>query len=281
MPKFFGEFMIEAGEIDPDQLQAALDLCDRMNLPVGELAKREGWLDEEQIQKILETQRTVDRRFGEIAIDLGFLTQSKLEILIHQRSTSHLYIGEALVELGYVSRQTLELQLDRYKSDAAAFLREDRMPDSVARFEIAKRSVEVLPRIALRMGRLQVLTRWAPCWNDDARLEFRTAIHVEGQNAIAIGLAASRELAEQIASAMFFKDPGLLSREELSDALGEFLNLVVGSAHTLVPASEAPIQMSPPREDAFPDAGCALLLLTTRGPGCLVVQSPREAVEQH
>ncbi len=276
MPQFFGEFMIEAGEIDSDQLQAALDHCDRVNLPVGELAKREGWLDDAQIREILERQHTVDRRFGEIAIELGYLSEEKLQAMVHQRSTSHLYIGEALVELGHISRQTLEYQLDRYKSEAAAFLREDRMPDDVARHEIAERSVEVLPRIALRMGRLQLLSRWAASWQEDPRLEIRRSIEIDCGGTLTIGLAASRELAQQIASAMLFKDPGWLTPEELGDALGEFLNLVVGSANALVSNPEAPVRVSPPKANGFPAYGCALLLLTTRGPGCLVVQ-PEDA----
>ncbi len=274
MPQFFGEFLIEAGEIDPDQLQRALDLCDRVNLPVGELAKREGWLNDDQVQEVLAKQHSVDQRFGEIAIELGYLTEEQLQAALHQRSTSHLYIGEALVELGHLSRSSLEFQLDRYKSEAAAFLQQDRVPEAVVRNAIAERCVEVLPRIALRMGRLQVLTRWAPGWNDDPRLEFRRSIEVESNTNVRIGLAVSRELAEQIASAMLFKDPGLLTVDELGDALGEFLNLVVGSANALIPHPEAPIRISPPQTPAFPDDGCALLLLTTRGPGCLVVQPP-------
>jgi len=274
MPQFFGEFLIEAGEIDSEQLQSALDLCDRVNLPVGEIAKREGWLDDAQVHEILSTQRSADRRFGEIAVELGYLTEERLQSVLHQRSTSHLYIGEALVELGHLSRQSLELQLDRYKSETAAFLREDRVPDEVIRHAIAERSVEVLPRIALRMGRLQLLSRWSQGWEDDPRLEVRRSIAVEAAGVLKIGLAASRELAEQIASAMLFKNPRLLSSEELGEAVGEFLNLVVGSAHALVKNPSNTTRISPASAQAFPQAGCALMLLTTRGPGCLVVQPP-------
>lgn len=272
MPQFFGEFMIEAGEIDPDQLQNALDLCDKVNLPVGELARREGWISQEQIQEVLEHQHQVDRRFGEIAVELGYLSEDQVQSLLHQRSTSHLYIGESLVELGHITRQTLEYQLDRYKTEVAAFLRADRVPAEVVRYPIAARCIEVLPRLALRMGRLQFLTRWAPGWQEDHRLEVRRSIEVCGESSVTIGLAASRELAERIASAMHFKDPGLLSGDEIGDALGEFLNLVVGSAHALSETRTPPLRICPPREDVFPTDGCALLMLTTRGPGCVVIQ---------
>ncbi|MCP4039621.1 MAG: chemotaxis protein CheX, partial [bacterium] len=193
---------------------------------------------------------------------------------LHQRSTSHLYIGEALVELRHLTRQQLELQLDLYKDEVAAFLRDDHTPSEVMRHPIAEYTLGALPRIASRMGRLQMLSRWGPGWSDDPRLEHRRWVAVESEGQISIGIAASKELAEQIASAMLFTDPGLLSYEELSDTLGEFLNLVLASAHEATSEQGGPDPPSPPEQDGFPDTGHALMLLTNRGPGCLVIRTP-------
>lgn len=278
MPRFFGDFLIDSGEIDAGQLRQALDLCDRVNLRIGELAMREGWMNSRQVRNVLQEQRNVDERFGEIAVRLDYLSQKQLQALLHQRSTSHLYIGEALVELEHLARQDLERQLEQYKQEVAAFLRNDETPEEITGHRIAEKVVETFPRVASRMGRLQTLSRWGLGWSDDPRLVHRRWIAFENAEGFSIGIAASEELAKQIASAMLFTDPDRLSHEVLGDVLGdvlgEFLTLVVGSAVSAVGDHAALAKFGPPRDHGFPEQGHGLMLLTNCGPGCLVLRMP-------
>ena len=57
MPRFFGELLIATGEIEHRHLQEALELCDQVNLRIGELAVRENWMDKGQVREVLERLR--------------------------------------------------------------------------------------------------------------------------------------------------------------------------------------------------------------------------------
>ena len=50
--KIFGQYLIEQGEIDSAQLRAALELMDRENRSLGELATAEGILSAERADKV-------------------------------------------------------------------------------------------------------------------------------------------------------------------------------------------------------------------------------------
>ena len=123
------------------------------------------------------------------------------------------------------------------------------------------------------MARLQILTSWGPEWFDDPELRHRRWIEVEGSEHLLIGIAASGKLAEQIAAAMLMCEPDELEERDVDDALGEFLNLVVGSAKNVVSADSNKTRLSPPRADDFPSEGFGLYLMTNRGPGCVLFQT--------
>ncbi len=271
MLQFFGEFLVESGSIDDEQLRRALDLCDQVNLRIGELAVREGWMGADQVQAVLKKQQMVDRRFGEIAVDLGYLTATQVGILVHQCSASHLYVGESLVQIGCLGRAELEHQLEQYKRRTESFTRHCQTPSEVERVAIARHAVEAFPRIACRMGRLQVLSRWVPGWVANPRCIHRRWIEVGGSASLAIGFAACSDVARQITTSMQVcgvEDPG---EEDYGYAVGEFLKLVVESAKAAAEGEGALALHSPPRATNYPTAGSCLLLLTNRGPGCLVI----------
>ena len=273
MPRFFGEFLIATGEIEHRHLQEALELCDQVNLRIGELAVRENWMDKGQVREVLEKQRSIDRRFGEIAVAMEFLTESQLQTLTHQRTTSHLYIGESLVRLDIVTRSALEDLLDQYKHEVSAFNERNQAPVEITRNRIAALTLEALPRIASRMARLQILTQWGPEWFDDPALEHRRWIEVEDGEHLIIGIAASEQLAHQIAAAMLMCEPSELDPGDADDALGEFLNLLMGSAKTAACSDTDESRLTPPRGDNFPTEGFGLYLVTNRGPGCVLIQT--------
>ncbi len=273
MPRFFGEFLIATGEIDNPRLQEALGLCHQVNLRLGDLAIRESWMNEEQIEEVLKRQRSVDRRFGEIAVAMEYLTESQLQTLVHQRSASHLYIGEALVQLDYLTRSSLEELLDQYKAEVASFAEQNQAPVEISRIRIAALTLEALPRICSRMARLQTLNRWGPEWFDDPTLANRRWLAVEGGDHLVIGIAASDQLAEQIAAAMLMCELDELQTGDVDDALGEFLNLVVGSAKNKAAEDGDQFRLSPTLTDNFPTEGFGLYLVTNHGPCCVVFQT--------
>ena len=61
-------------------------------------------------------------------------------------------------------------------------------------------------------------------------------VHVSGEWTGSVFLQCDLAVAEAAAEAMFAADPGSLSPEEVSDALGELTNMVGGNVKSLLPA---------------------------------------------
>ena len=61
-------------------------------------------------------------------------------------------------------------------------------------------------------------------------------VHVSGEWTGSVFLSCDLEVAAAAAEAMFAADPGSLSDDEVSDALGELTNMVGGNVKSLLPA---------------------------------------------
>jgi len=64
--KFFGQVLLEQGEIDELQLRQALDLMERENRTIGELAVSAGFASEAEGRRVNGEQRRLDLSFGEL-----------------------------------------------------------------------------------------------------------------------------------------------------------------------------------------------------------------------
>ncbi|MFK7821647.1 MAG: chemotaxis protein CheX [Planctomycetaceae bacterium] len=62
----------------------------------------------------------------------------------------------------------------------------------------------------------------------------QAAIRIDGEWAAQMTVLATRELAEQIACAMFGGEPGDLEEQDVQDALGEVVNIIGGNAKGIV-----------------------------------------------
>ena len=115
-----------------------------------------------------------------------------------------------------------------------------------------------------------------PLGPDAPALEGQTVtgcVHVSGEWTGSVFLSCDLEVAAAAAEAMFAADPGSLSTDEVSDALGELTNMVGGNIKSLLPAPE-PRCPSRPSPSARPGSvripGAVLLdrvvLLSAPGP---------------
>ena len=64
-------------------------------------------------------------------------------------------------------------------------------------------------------------------------------VHVTGEWRGSIFLECGADLAQAAAEAMFAAEPGTLSHDEVSDALGELTNMIGGNIKSLLPAPSA------------------------------------------
>ena len=109
--KFFGQFLLEKGVIDAQQLLRALEIQRVSNPALGELACEKGMLTADQAQVINERQRREDKRFGDLAQSMGLLTADEVGVLLDEQKSRRKLFGEILVEEGFLDRERLEAEL--------------------------------------------------------------------------------------------------------------------------------------------------------------------------
>ncbi|MEB3298403.1 MAG: chemotaxis protein CheX [Candidatus Sericytochromatia bacterium] len=118
--RFFGQYLLERGCINHQQLLEAVEYQNVTNARLGTLALGKGYLTEAQIQRINLAQRTTDRLFGDLAVDLGLLSQDQLSDLIELQKSHRIFLGEALIEKGFMTREAVEAELAQFRSDQQA-----------------------------------------------------------------------------------------------------------------------------------------------------------------
>jgi len=112
----FGQFLLEQGLINADQLTGGLEYQQNNNKVLGELALENGMLERDEILQICEWQLAVDKGFGQIAVEMGFLSQKNLDSLVALQKERHLYLGDALVRLGFITAEDLKRELELFAS---------------------------------------------------------------------------------------------------------------------------------------------------------------------
>jgi hypothetical protein len=269
--KFFGQFLIEQGEIDAGQLREALELAQSRNRPLGDLAVAEGLLAPRDALRLNAAQREVDRPFGELAVSMGMLSGQDLEKLLSRQRRERLPLGEALVELGHLPVARLGALLDRFKIDQSPFeTGQLSLPGALSRVRLALLVLDLLPRFCLRVARLHVKLAPARSPQVDACLAHRVALGVRGAERLELGLAADGEVASALAGGISGVAREALDASLLADGLGEFLNVLVGNAISVLDREGAAAQLEPARQAVLPAAGHVFELVATNGRGALV-----------
>lgn len=120
--KFFGQFLVEQDAVTSESLLYAIELQERTNLKLGEMAVAMGFITQQDIKTAHSAQLSKDMKLGDLLVELGYLFPKQLdEVIAHQKAT-HLYIGEALVKVGALTPEKLEHYLAAFKVDQAPYI---------------------------------------------------------------------------------------------------------------------------------------------------------------
>jgi hypothetical protein len=271
--KFFGQFLIEQGEIDAGQLCEALGLMQARNRSFGDLAIAEGLLTPAEAERLNAMQRDVDRPFGELAVEAGLLSREALERLLRRQSEGRLPLGEALIVLGHLPVTRLGALLDRFKIDQSPFESgQIALPSALARVRLVPIVLDLLPRFCLRVARLHVKLTPARSQEVDGALAHRVALGVRGAQQLDLGLAADGAVASALAGALSGVPRESLDDSLLTDGLGEFLNVLAGNAVTVLDREAAAARLETVRHSVLPPSGHVFDLTATCGRGALVAR---------
>lgn len=278
--KFFGQFLLENGLINKDQLLGALDAQRASNPLLGELAQQRGWLDAAQAARINERQRADDRRFGDLALEMGLLDSGQLIQLLDAQKSGRRLLGEILLDHGVLSQAQLDQALRAHQGDrdiAIHAFESDMTGHPLA--DVATAAIKTCSRLFPRLlkSQCQFSSRIAP---SQALPACDTTAHVLVQAAVplTVGVACDRATTTAIACGFLGIDASHCDDALAEDALGELVNVLVGYVVKDAMPDDTGYRVTPPRFDIpaddfvrQPDRALAIAMVSQLGPFLLIL----------
>lgn len=116
----FGLYLVRNGIISAEELVGALEVQNRTNVPIGQLAIEERLMSAREVFQVLHYQRDMLHRhelFGEIAVDKGFITHDELQRLLVLQMDRKPPLDDVLVEQGVLTRDEMNAELQNYRQE--------------------------------------------------------------------------------------------------------------------------------------------------------------------
>lgn len=274
--KFFGQFLIEQGEINVAQLREALDFMEAENLSLGLYAVEKGLLKPMDVHRIQLEQRQKDASFEEIALELGLLARDKLETLVRDYEARRVRIGDALVRKGHLAADQLAGLLDRFQADQEKYAtRAVELPDDLRAPRLASVLVELLPKFTARIAEVQIKVGEAEKASGQSLPEYSAAVVIHADKGLEILLTGDEDFAKRLTAGMLGAPIEDVNSFLLDDGLGEFLNVLVGNAVAIFEKQGQRVSLDPPRLGGHATASTGYLfpLLATHGKAALVLMN--------
>ncbi len=265
--KFLGQFLLEQGLINREQLLAALEIQRDSNPVLGELAQARGMLDAAQAQAINDRQRREDKRFGDIAQALGLLNAAQVDELLSQQKAQRKLFGEILVEQGMLGRDAVQqaLQAQAAERDDAVEVLDVGVAGHPLGDVLASaigNCNKLFPRILKTRCQFSSLVQ-SPA--DLATCAITGHVRVQARQSLSIGLACDEATMINMASAFMMIPSADCDAELAQDALGELINVLMGYVVKDTLADDDRYRASPPEFDT------AIATLLARGERPLAV----------
>ncbi len=248
IPKFFGQYLLEKGVLNKDQLIDAINYQKSKILKMGEIATSQNYLSEKQVAKIHNEQKRTDMRFGDLAVQMGMLTQTQLEEIITIQKNNHIYLGEAIVTCGHMDDETLEKELDAFKNEQRAVPPiEVIINEDVPVKEFVEVSVDLTEKMMRRIGdmisksgQLKLEKEGIKNLGVISYLEFKGDINAR------YVINISWEVGQELAKKTFKKEDLPFDEELIKDTLAEFVNVVCGNIRSKMLEQGKKMEFQPP-----------------------------------
>jgi len=271
--KFFGQYLIESGEVDPASLRASLDLMERENQTLGELAVQAGFASESDCRRVNGEQRRLDRPFGELAREMGILNSIELEELLQAQLETRINVGDALVQLGQLTSDRLAELEDLFKREQSQMPRgKIGLPAPLSSNRMAICVVDMLPRQTVRMARLEAQIGEAEALRaGDSEVNLVASLVIVGSPGLEIHLLSELSFARKLATGLAGLPESSITADLCLDGLGEFLNVLAGNAMSGLEAEGVECRIEAPRYGHTPDAGWWFEIASNWGRAALVL----------
>ncbi|MGY3264501.1 chemotaxis protein CheX [Lysobacter sp. HA35] len=275
--KFFGQFLLEKGVIDAAQLLRALEVQRVSNPALGELACQRGMLTADQAMAINERQRREDKRFGDLAQSMGLLTGDEVGVLLDEQKSRRKLFGEILVEEGFLSRERLAEELRSHAGERDEAVRS--LDTMLASHQLGRRignSIATCNKLFPRLLRTQCQFSSVADPKNPPATDAMALVRVSADRPLAIGVACDNATMHAFAQAFLSIPPEACDEELALDALGEFVNVLMGYVVKDSLPEDATYRASPPDFEtavsALDDGMHVLVSMTSQlGPFVLVL----------
>lgn len=254
--KYFGQYLLENGYINREQLLEGIKYQKVINVKIGVLAIDKEYLTSTQVQKILETQRSENKAFGEIAMENGFLTQQQMDELISLQKADRIFLGESLVEKAFMTLEQLEKYLIEYKKVQAEADSEihEALNSIHSRFAtIVKDGIQITQNLLVRLldeyGKISACVEKS---DDGNQADYMVYQKVFGEKNFIYGLALKSDTLLYMTSKIFKREVQTID-EYAKDGLKEFVNMVVGHICAALSNEGIKTETSPPQCVLFKD----------------------------
>lgn len=112
---FFGQFLLNEGILNAEQLNNLLNVSKETRVKLGVLAINSGLMTADHVNRVNTLQGTMDKKFGEIAILEGYLTSPELDLLLSVQESEHLKLSQTLVDSKLLTLEQVQDTLEKYK----------------------------------------------------------------------------------------------------------------------------------------------------------------------
>lgn len=255
--KFFGQFLTEQGIVTSEALLSAINLQDKNNLKLGEMAVSMGLITPADIQKAHNVQMSKDIRIGDLLIEMGFLTLAQLNDIVTRQKNTHLYIGEALVQVGAFTNDDLQKHLDAFKADQAQYVSNGiELPITSASGKIWEMAADLTYKMITRVLDLQFRPGKCTLATVIPANFMLAAMDLNGDVEARYLISVSEGLQKVIAKAILNEtsvdnEP----TEVLEDTVMEFVNVVCGNVAAKASQMGVIMNINPPMTIHPPSSG--------------------------
>jgi hypothetical protein len=261
--EFFGQFLLRHGELDEAQLRQALELMEEVKQSLGDLALERGFASEADCRRVNDQQKRNDLPFGELAMQMGVFNTIELEELLAIQQKIRVNLAEALVELGHLPEDRVHTLHDQWKSEQAMETSgSTELPAALRGNRPAELAMGLFARMCLRIADLSV--KVGPGRELEAPLDgvLLATVRVAGTQALGITLFVDRTFGKRLSRGLLGMQLDELAGELALEAVGEFLNVLMGNVVATLEEEALELRLEPPSFGVLPTTGWRFPVVT-------------------
>jgi len=225
--QIFGRFLLGRGVVSLKTLMQVLRKVNSGGERLGDIAVNQGFLSRDDVDSIVENQAEGIHAFGRAAVEMELLTVNQVNSLLILQRRSKGGIGDALVELGHVSSEDMERFFKEFE--------ETQVPQSGPNFDDSPHGKVLLnflsstfADLAKTIASIEVKVEPPVATARGTPLDYTATLTLSGELTCQVTLSVSGDFAKVIMWGLFGAD-FVNDVDMYPDAIGEFLNMLVGN----------------------------------------------------